>query len=274
MMKSLLGEIGRQRLQALANARSLYAFDFDGTLTKIVRDRRAVRLSRRVRMQLNELSRHAPIAIVSGRSLRDLHTRVGGDVPYLIGNHGVEGSHDLAGVRNYARQACATWKNQIETRCGDLFRSLGVEVEDKTYSLTFHYRAATRTRAAREAVIDALSELSPSPRIMLGKSSINAIPPGTPNKGGALLKLMARLHAQHALFVGDDVTDEDVFGLRDGRIVTVRIGAKKNSDAQFFLKRQSEVSDLLQVLLAAHNGASMPGRSKRKTASRSGSGAA
>ena len=266
MMRHALGEIGRRQLQALAGMRSLYAFDFDGTLTKIMRDRRAVQLSRRVRMQLNELSRHAPIAIVSGRSLRDLHARVGGDVSYLIGNHGVEGSHELAEVRNHAQQVCATWKSQVGTRFGNIFRRLRVEVEDKTYSLTFHYRAATRKRAAREAVIDALSELRPSPRIVLGKSSVNALTPGTPNKGGALLKLMARLGVQHALFVGDDVTDEDVFGLRDGRIVTVRIGARKNSDAQFFLKRQSEVGDLLQVLLAAHKGAPMPGRSKLETA--------
>lgn len=265
-MKSLLGEVGRQRLQALANARSLYAFDFDGTLTKIARDRRAVHLSRRVRMQLNELSRYAPIAIISGRSLRDLRTRVGSGVSYLIGNHGVEGSHELAEVRNHAQQVCATWKSQVGTRFGSIFRRLRVEVEDKTYSLTFHYRTATRKRAAREAVIDALSELKPSPRIVLGKLSVNALPPGTPNKGGALLKLMARLRVQHALFVGDDMTDEDVFGLFDGRIVTGRIGVKKNSDAQFFLKRQSEVSDLLHVLLAAHNGASMFARSKRETA--------
>lgn len=266
MMQSLLGEAGRQRLQALASARSLYAFDFDGTLTKIVRDRQTVRLSRRVRTQLSELSRHAPIAIISGRSLRDLRTRVGRGAPYLIGNHGVEGSHEAAEVRNYAQQVCADWKRQVGSRFGSTLRSLRVEVEDKTYSLTFHYRAAIRKRAAREAVIDALSGLRPSPRIVLGKASVNALPPGTPNKGGALLKLMARLRVQHALFIGDDVTDEDVFSLLDDRIVTGRIGAKKNSDAQFFLKRQSDVSDLLHVLLAAHNGASMPARSKRETA--------
>jgi trehalose 6-phosphate phosphatase len=273
-MKFLLGEIGRQRLQALTHARSLYAFDFDGTLTHIARDRHAVRLSRRVRTQLHELSRHAPIAIISGRSLQDLRTRVGRGVPYLIGNHGVEGSHELAEVRNHAQQVCAAWKGQVGARWHHIFRRLGVEVEDKAYSLTFHYRAATRKRAAREAVIDALSELRPSPRIVLGKLCVNALPPGTPNKGGALLKLMARLRVQRALFVGDDATDEDVFSLLDSRIVTGRIGVKKNSDAQFFLKRQSEIGDLLHVLLAAHNGASMPGRSKRGTAGRSESGAA
>ncbi len=258
MMEPLLGERGRQRLRALAAERPLYAFDFDGTLTRIVRDRWAVHLSTRVRALLHELGKHAPIAIISGRSLRDLRAHVGNGVPYLIGNHGVEGRHELSDVMSHACQVCADWKRQVGTGFGAIFRRMGIEVEDKTYSLTFHYRAARRRRAARGAVIEALSELTPSPRIVLGKSSVNALPPGTPNKGGALLKLMARLRVQRALFIGDDVTDEDVFSLRDDRIVTGRIGMKKNSDAQFFLKRQSDVDDLLNVLLAAHNGASMP----------------
>jgi trehalose 6-phosphate phosphatase len=266
MMESLLGEKGRQQLQALASEQSLYAFDFDGTLTRIVRDRGAVRLSARVRAQLNELGKHAPIAIISGRSLEDLRTHVGEGIPHLIGNHGLEERHELSDVMDHAREICANWKRQIGAGFGPLFRTLGVEVEDKTYSLTFHYRTAGRKRAARGAVIEALSELAPSPRIVLGKSSINALPPGMPNKGGALLKLMARLGVQRALFIGDDMTDEDVFSLRDSRIVTGRIGMKKDSDAQFFLKRQSDVVDLLQVILAAHNGASMRGRSKRMAA--------
>ncbi len=144
-----------------------------------------------------------------------------------------------------------------------MLRGLGVEVEDKTYSLTFHYRAAGRKRAARGAIIEALSEVRPSPRIVLGKASVNALPPGTPNKGGALLKLMARLGVQRALFIGDDVTDEDVFGLRDSRIVTGRIGMKNNSDAQFFLKRQSDVGDLLRVILASARRTSGSARVKR-----------
>jgi trehalose 6-phosphate phosphatase len=262
-MRYVFGKIGRQRLQALAGTRTLYAFDFDGTLTRIRQDRHAASLSDTVRAQLRRLSRVAPTVIISGRSLGDLRAHVDGSIPYLIGNHGVEGRHELSDVMNHARQICANWKRQIGAGFGSIFRTLGVEVEDKTYSLTFHYRAATRKRAARGAVIEALSELAPSPRIVLGKSSINALPPGTPNKGGALLKLMARLRVQRALFIGDDVTDEDVFGLRDSRIVTGRIGMKKNSEAQFFLKRQSEVGDLLQVILAAYNGASVPGRSKR-----------
>lgn len=249
-MRYALGAIGRQRVQALTGARSLYAFDFDGTLTKIVRDRRTANLPATIRAQLRVLGRRAPVAIISGRSLRDLQARVGGSAAHLIGNHGVEAGHELAGARDYARRACASWRRQVAAQFGDLLKHLKVDVEDKTYSLTFHYRTAPRPRMARAAVTDALSELSPAPRIMLGKSSLNAIPPGAPNKGGALLKLMGRLGVERALFVGDDVTDEDVFGLRDDRIMTVRIGAAGNSDAQFFLKRQSEVGELLRVILA------------------------
>lgn len=262
-MRYALGEIGRQRLQALAHARSLYAFDFDGTLARIVRNRRAVRLARPVREQLAELSRWAPTVIISGRSLRDLHTHVGGSVSYLVGNHGVEGTHASDTVMRRARRVCTAWKRQIRSRFAAALRNVQVEVEDKTYSLAFHYRRAPRKRPARETVMEALSQLRPSPRIVRGKLSVNVIPPGAPHKGEALLKLMARLHVQHALFVGDDVTDEDVFGLPDERIMTARIGGKKTSAAQFFLKRQSEVGVLLRFLLAASHGTSRYALAKR-----------
>jgi len=266
MMKPLLGEIGRQRLQTLANARSLYAFDFDGTLTRIRRDRHAVSLPSTIRTQLRELSRWAPTTIISGRSLRDLRERVDGSVSHLIGNHGLEGGPASEAAKNRARRICMAWKRQLGHRLARMLHRAKVDVENKTYSLAFHYRTAPRKHAARTAVFAVLSELRPSPRIVLGKASISAVPPGSPNKGEALTKLMARLRVQHALFVGDDVTDEDVFSLLDSRIVTGRIGMKKDSDAQFFLKRQSDVDDLLQVLLDAHSGASVPGRSKRMAA--------
>jgi trehalose 6-phosphate phosphatase len=54
-----------------------------------------------------------------------------------------------------------------------------------------------------------------------------------------------------ALYVGDDVTDEDVFALRDARILTVRIGKKKGSSARYFLKRQAELAEVLRLLVEA-----------------------
>jgi len=49
--------------------------------------------------------------------------------------------------------------------------------------------------------------------------------------------------------VGDDETDEDVFSLSDTRILTVRIGEKKFSAARFFLKRQTEIAEVLRYIV-------------------------
>ena len=92
-MDYLLTERGRSDLGALLKVRSLYAFDFDGTLAKIVREHHAARLSRPIRFWLEELAKRAPTAIISGRSVEDLRSRVGTTVTHLIGNHGSEGPH-------------------------------------------------------------------------------------------------------------------------------------------------------------------------------------
>ena len=73
-MDYLLTETGRSDLGALLTVRSLYAFDFDGTLAKIVRDHHAARLARPIRFWLEKLTKRAPTAIISGRSVEDLRS--------------------------------------------------------------------------------------------------------------------------------------------------------------------------------------------------------
>jgi trehalose 6-phosphate phosphatase len=60
---------------------------------------------------------------------------------------------------------------------------------------------------------------------------------------------MRQLGCTTALYVGDDVTDEDVFALRDPRVLTVRIGKKKASSARFFLNRQPEIVQALRLIV-------------------------
>ncbi|MBA3752943.1 MAG: hypothetical protein H0X01_02095 [Nitrospira sp.] len=63
-------------------------------------------------------------------------------------------------------------------------------MEDKTYSLTFHYRQASSSQVAREVIFHTAALLSPAPRLVLGKSVVNTIPPGSLHKGSAMLELM------------------------------------------------------------------------------------
>ena len=248
-MDYLLTERGRSDLGALLKVRSLYAFDFDGTLAKIVREHHAARLSRPIRFWLEELAKRAPTAIISGRSVEDLRSRVGTTVTHLIGNHGSEGPHTRREEMQQVRETSSGWLQLINGRFQDELTGRGVVIENKSYSLTFHYRTVDQRDEARALISRIVAELSPPPRIVLGKSVVNVMPPTASHKGTALLEYMRRLDCSTALYVGDDETDEDVFALRDARILTVRVGKKKGSSARYFLKRQSEITEMLRLLV-------------------------
>ena len=248
-MDYLLTETGRADLGALLKVRSLYAFDFDGTLAKIVRDHHAARLARPIRFWLEELAKRAPTAIISGRSVEDLRSRVGTAVPHLIGNHGSEGPHTCQETMRQVRETSSGWLQWVGERFQHELTRSGVVIEDKSYSLSFHYRTVDQRGEARALISRIVAALSPPPRIVLGKSVVNVMPPTASHKGTALLEYMRRLDCGAALYVGDDETDEDVFALRDARILTVRVGKKNGSSARYFVKRQAEITEVLRLLV-------------------------
>jgi trehalose 6-phosphate phosphatase len=248
-MDYLLTEKGKQELGNLVKGKSLYAFDFDGTLAKIVREHHAARLSRPIRFWLEKLAQGAPTAIISGRSVEDLQARVGTVVPHLIGNHGSEGPHTREEDRQQVRATCRAWLESIIARFHDELTQCGVFIENKSYSLSFHYRTVEHREDARALIARVISALSPPPRIVHGKSVVNVMPPTASHKGTALLEYMRRLDCSLALYVGDDETDEDVFALQDHRILTVRVGKKNGSSARYFLKRQAEITAVLRFLV-------------------------
>lgn len=248
-MEYLLTDKGKLDLETLLKGRSLYAFDFDGTLAKIVREHHAARLSRPIRFWLEELAKRAPTAIISGRSVEDLRSRVGTVVPHLIGNHGSEGPHTAEADMRQVRDTSSGWLQLINGRFQDELTRSGVVVENKSYSLSFHYRTVDQRDEARGLIARIVAELSPSPRIVLGKSVVNVMPPTASHKGTAVLEYMRRLDCSKALYVGDDETDEDVFALQDSRILTVRVGKKNGSSARYFLKRQAEITEVLRLLV-------------------------
>jgi trehalose 6-phosphate phosphatase len=115
--------------------------------------------------------------------------------------------------------------------------------------LAIHFRKSRKKNAVKAALLEAVRELEETPRIVMGKAVLNLIPMNSPHKGHALQELLLATGASQALYVGDDDTDEDIFSLNDERILTVRIGKKKQSQARYFLERQSEISILLRKIL-------------------------
>ncbi|MCS6284118.1 MAG: trehalose-phosphatase [Nitrospira sp.] len=245
----LLSPEGREALKAVTGGPMLCAFDFDGTLAEISPDRETVRLTRSIHEWLVELAKRAPCAVISGRALSDLAPRVDRAVPYLIGNHGLESPLTPPVTLLWADGICAGWRAAIRGELSPQLAELGIDVEDKRYSLTLHYRERDEEVRIRPALPALLSRLSPAPRLINGKHSINLLPPGKGGKGVAALALMRHLRQSAFLFIGDDETDEDVFGLAEGLALGVRVGLHAESCAKYYIKQQGEIEDVLRFLI-------------------------
>jgi trehalose 6-phosphate phosphatase len=230
----------------------LCAFDFDGTLAPIVAQPEQARMPLPVLQRLRELIRLSPVAVITGRSLADIGTRLECTPHYVIGNHGAEGVPGLEGQGRRHAELCRGWKNALEQMMAaepEAAHDPGIRIEDKVYSLSIHYRLARDREAARERVQDWLSMLEPPARLVGGKCVHNILPQEALDKGRALVALMQASGARHALFIGDDVTDEHVFQLHRPDILGVRIGRSNDSAAPFYLNHRLELIQLLDRLL-------------------------
>jgi trehalose 6-phosphate phosphatase len=206
-------------------------------------------MSSSTRALLTELAELYPCVVISGRAQADAQRRLSG-VPLraVIGNHGLEPWCRSAELRRKVER----WRDALAPTVA---AHRGVELEDKVYSLALHYRRSRRKKAARAALLRALEELG-DVRVIGGKQVINVLPPGAPHKGMALERERDRLGCDTALFLGDDETDEDVFALdRPGRLLTVRVGPSRDSQAAFCLKSRREVDALLARLIALRRSA-------------------
>jgi trehalose 6-phosphate phosphatase len=241
-MKHILAKANRGRLVQIARADALLGFDFDGTLAPIVAARESALMRKTTRRLLAEVARLYPCVVVSGRAQADVARRLRGiGLRAVIGNHGIEPAHASEALRIQVRRWLA-----------ELTRSLaplrGIDVEDKGFSLTIHTRRVREKRKARAAISRAVSALEGA-RVVGGKEVVNVLPLGAPDKGIALERERARAGCDQALYVGDDLTDEDVFARgRPGRLLAIRVGKMRGSHASYCLRGQREIDELLRVL--------------------------
>jgi trehalose 6-phosphate phosphatase len=124
--------------------RRLWIFDFDGTISPIVPDRRAARILPQARDLLTELASRPGelVAVLSSRLLDDLITRV--EVPgvYLGGGSGVEwllpGGNRWTAVKMAERLPEA--RETLIPAIGNLLAIPGIIMEDKVWSMAIHLR--------------------------------------------------------------------------------------------------------------------------------------
>jgi trehalose 6-phosphate phosphatase len=243
-MKNILSRSGREVLQQFAWSNVLLAFDYDGTLAPIVGDPDKAIMRPTTRRLLVEVAERYPSVVISGRARSDVRRWLNG-VPLqeIVANHGIEPWQATQPFMKEVRR----W-TPVLSRC--LSGLKGVRIENKTFSIAVHYRRSREKKKARAAILEAAEALG-SVRVIGGKQVVNLLPDGAPHKGIALERERDRLRLDTAIYVGDDETDEDVFGLdRPGRLLSVRVCAKRASQASYYLRNQAAVDDLLAVFVS------------------------
>jgi trehalose 6-phosphate phosphatase len=254
MRNDFLAPARRPLLAELAGSKVLLAFDYDGVLAPLVtapdgRQMRAVT----VRL-LEEVARRYPVAVVSGRAFRDLARLVPTPGVTRVGNHGFEVGRPTAVPRQVLQQV-AEWEGELRLRLADV---PGWHLEHKRSTLSIHYGLRRDWRRAEPAIRAAGAALRGA-RLLPGKKVLNLIPSAFPNKGDAVRTVIRRLRLDLALFLGDDLTDEDVFRIGPPEVVGVRVGPG-TSAARWRLAGQDDVDDLLARLVDLRE----PARSSRR----------
>jgi trehalose 6-phosphate phosphatase len=246
-MKDALSAAALAELTDWVAGKVLLAFDLDGTLAPLAARPDEALVPDDVQHLLAVLAVRTAVAIITGRAVRDARRMLWFTPRYVIGSHGAEGlPNEDAATASYA-EMCRRWSLEI-ARSGVRERIPGTLLEDKLYSLALHYRLTRQPDESRRALLDVIATLSPPPRVVEGKRVLNLVPPQARHKGEALRVLIAHAGVDRALYIGDDVTDEDVFALRLPGVHTIRVEPEGPTAAAFYLRRQADVPILLREI--------------------------
>lgn len=242
----------------IERAKHVFLFlDYDGTLTPIVSTPENARLSNRSRSLLKDLSKDCrfSLAVISGRSLRDIKKTVGLKGIVYAGNHGLEMGHYN---RRILRPGISLKRPPLKTIYLALKSGLshikGIRVEDKGCTLSVHFRLVRpRERALVKRIFNRTVKpylLSKSIRTSSGKMVLEVRPAMDWNKGRAVLHLLGKKKGL-PVYIGDDVTDIDAFRAIKGKGISIFVGGyKKNIGADYFLRNPKEVEIFLGRLVS------------------------
>ncbi|MCP8311022.1 MAG: trehalose-phosphatase, partial [Candidatus Methylarchaceae archaeon HK01M] len=144
------------------------------------------------------------------------------------------------------------WKDEIRSILEMyVYRTPGSFIEEKDFSLVWHYRksnVALGVVRARELTDDLLHLTENLDLGVLEGSKVIEIKNIGINKGRAALRLISKRKWDFILAIGDDWTDEDVFEVLPESAYSIKVGFGP-SKARFNLDSVTEVRSLLKELV-------------------------
>jgi trehalose 6-phosphate synthase/phosphatase len=190
------------------------------------------------------------LVIISGRKHENLEDWFGDKNIYLIAEHGAwfkqQGMewHKINGLST-------SWKKEIQGIFEKYVdRTPGSFIEEKTYSLVWHYRKAQPGLGELRAneLINTLKFLATDKGLqLLPGDKVIEVKNMEINKGKAALSLVEQCDYDFIMALGDDFTDEDLFKSLPDSSISIKIGTGASA-AKFYLNNPKEVRGLLNAL--------------------------
>lgn len=231
----------------------LLLLDYDGTLIPFADKPDRAKPNNELMAMLNKLleTDKNELVVISGRDRETLGRWFNGLGISLIAEHGV-----WVKERNGSWQKRETmneeWKEAIRPVL-ELYmdRTPGSLIEEKSYSLAWHYRmtdpdlAAVRVNELKETLLNLTENLNLG--ILEGNRVIEVRVAGI-NKGNAAMHWLTKKRWDFILAVGDDVTDEDTFEVLPPHAYSIKVGVGLTK-ARFNVLEVKDVQKLLQDLV-------------------------
>jgi trehalose 6-phosphate synthase/phosphatase len=245
--------------------RVLFFCDMDGTLAPISSYPQDVRLHEQTIELLQRVAqnKHCEFVVVSGRDKEFLEEQfLDNDFEFpLAACHGAYSYSPKDNLwHNLIPNDSTKWKETvIEILELYTLRTPGSFVEDKGHALTWHYRNSPREFAdflANKLFFELEDTLAGQPvQVNRGKKVIE-VKSIHANKGYFVQQWIQGQNKKPDIVVaiGDDTTDEDMFGIlqerRDIQPYCIKVG-KDSTQAHYFINEQNSVNKFLQNFLSA-----------------------
>lgn len=243
----------KQVAKLFENAQNrLILLDYDGTLVPFYSDPDDAIPEKHI-MQLVEKLNNIPstrVYIISGRNKDFLERIFDGSGAGLIAEHGIW-IRNPGQEWNKVQEYSDTWKEEIY----DILqiyadRTPGSFIEEKHYSLTWHYRRADPDLGDKRAweLNDELRDLCSNLNleVLEGKKILEVKQMGV-NKGTAAQRVIKQQDRPFVIALGDDWTDEYMFRAVAEHGVTVKVGLEQ-TDAHYYLDTSEKVPYFLEKI--------------------------
>ncbi len=252
-----LGGIERDRLVAeFAQAdRRLLFLDYDGTLVPFAPFPQAARPSPELYKLLDALAadERTELVLISGRD-KETMDRWFGHLPIgIVAEHGIW-IRKFGGSWQTIKPVTNNWKPRILPLLQmHADRLPGAFVEEKEYSIAWHYRradtelAAIRSKELRDNLVSLTANIDL--QVMQGNKVVEVRMAGV-NKGAAVLQWLESVVPDFILAVGDDWTDEDMFAVLPLDGYSIRVGMIQ-SHARYNVRHYLDARSLLEQLATA-----------------------